>query len=71
MFSLNNKGKLVTKSIDGLSFYYTSINPNPTNFKLSADVEVVNWELTNGQEGFGLMACDRVGENRDSKTFLE
>lgn len=69
LFSLNNKGKLVPKSTDGLSFYYTNIDPKTKNFKLSADVEVVNWELTNGQEGFGLMACDRVGENGDSKTF--
>ena len=69
LFSLNNKGKLVPKTTDGLSFYYTSIDPKTKNFKLSADVEVVNWELTNGQEGFGLMACDRVGENGNNKTF--
>ena len=36
------------------------------NFTLSATVTVDEWTLTNGQEGFGLMAADRVGKNGDS-----
>ena len=39
------------------------------NFTLSATVTVDEWTLTNGQEGFGLMAADRVGKNGDSAVF--
>lgn len=39
------------------------------NFTLSATVTVDEWTLTNGQEGFGLMAADRVGKNGDSSVF--
>ena len=69
VFSLNKKGKLVPASTDGLAFYFTKINPLTKNFKLSADAEVLSWTLSNGQDGFGLMACDRVGVNGDSTTF--
>lgn len=69
VFSTNKKGKLVPASTDGLAFYYTKINPTTKNFKLSADAEVISWNLSNGQDGFGLMACDRVGVNGDSTTF--
>lgn len=33
------------------------------------DITVDEWTYTNGQEGFGLMAADRVGENGDSGIF--
>lgn len=69
VFSTNKKGKLVPASTDGLAFYYTKINPATKNFKLSADADVISWNLSNGQDGFGLMACDRVGVNGDSTTF--
>lgn len=63
LWKLNSKGKIVPASTDGLSFYYTAI-PSNMNFTLSATVTVDEWTLTNGQEGFGLMAADRVGKNR-------
>ena len=62
LWNLNSKGKIVPASTDGLSFYYTAI-PSNMNFTLSATVTVDEWTLTNGQEGFGLMAADRVGKN--------
>lgn len=65
----NSKGKLVAASTDGLAFYYTTIDPATENFTLSADITVDEWTYTNGQEGFGLMAADRVGENGDSSAF--
>ena len=65
----NSKGKLVAASTDGLAFYYTTIDPATENFTLSADITVDEWTYTNGQEGFGLMAADRVGENGDSGIF--
>ena len=65
----NSKGKLVAASTDGLAFYYTTIDPATENFTLSADITVDEWKSTTGQEGFGLMAADRVGENGDSGIF--
>jgi hypothetical protein len=68
VWSLGGKGKLVPLSTDGVSFYYTAI-PAAKNFTLSADVTVDSWKLSNGQEGFGLMACDRVGANGSGEAF--
>lgn len=69
VWSMNSKGKLVPNSTDGVAFYYTTIDPETENFTLSADVTVDSWKFTNGQEGFGLMAADRVGENGSSNSF--
>jgi pectate disaccharide-lyase len=63
------KGKLVPASTDGLAFYYTPIDADKENFILSATVNVDSWTYSNGQEGFGLMACDAVGTNGDSSVF--
>ena len=52
-------GKIVPDSYDGLTFYYTEI-PTTENFILRAKVKVNSWKLSNGQEGFGLMATDRL-----------
>ncbi|MGN0506076.1 MAG: fibronectin type III domain-containing protein [Lachnospiraceae bacterium] len=67
--SVNGKGKLVPASTDGIAFYYTKINPETENFVLSATVTVDSWKFSNGQEGFGIMAADRVGEHGDGSTF--
>ena len=67
--STGTKGKLVPASTDGLAFYYTTIDPANENFTLSADVTVNTWTYTNGQEGFGLMAADRVGIDGDNSVF--
>ena len=69
VYSNSGKGKLVPASTDGLAFYYTKVNPNTTNFKLTATATVNNWYFSNGQEGFGLMAADAVGLNGDNSTF--
>lgn len=69
VISENGKGKLVPASTDGLAFYYTKIDPEKENFILTADVCVNAWKFSNGQEGFGLMACDAVGMNGDSAVF--
>ncbi|GEM_PF-176358 len=68
VWELNSKGKMVPKSTDGLAFYYAAV-PADKNFTFSADVHIDQWTLTNGQEGFGLMAADRVGTNGDSSIF--
>ena len=69
LFSENGTGKLVPASTDGLAFYYTAIDPETENFKLKAKANVNSWKYTNGQEGFGLMAADRVGINGDKRKF--
>ena len=69
VFSKDSSGKLVPWSTDGVSFYYTSIDPDSENFILRAKANVNSWYYTNGQEGFGLMAADRVGENGNSNPF--
>ena len=69
VWSMNSKGKLVPNSTDGVAFYYTTIDSETENFTLSADVTVDSWKFTNGQEGFGLMVADRVGENGSGNSF--
>lgn len=67
--SLNGKGKIVPGSTDGIAFYYTTINPETENFKLTATLTVDEWTFTNGQDGFGMMVADAVGTHGDSSAF--
>ena len=62
VYSENGRGKIVPASTDGLAFYYTAI-PTEYNFTLRATVTVDSWTLSNGQEGFGLMVADRLGQS--------
>ena len=64
-----NNGKLVPASFDGLSFYYTEI-PSDKNFTLRAKVNVDQWWLSNGQEGFGLMAADKLGGSGWNNSYM-
>ena len=61
--TINKKGgKFVADSpADGLSFYYTTIDPTKENFYLQADVTIdyVN-PAPDGQEGFALMLRDSL-----------
>ena len=68
VWSEGGKGKIVSNSTDGIAFYYTAI-PTTLNFTLRAKVTVDSWTLSNGQEGFGLLAADRVGTHGDSTSF--
>ncbi len=65
LWSENGRGKVVPASTDGLSYYYTTIDPSQDNFTLSALIHVMSWEYTNGQDGFGMMVSDTVGKNGD------
>ena len=62
-------GKIVPASYDGLSFYYTEI-PASLNFTLRAKVTVDSWKLSNGQEGFGLMAADQLGGSGWNNSYM-
>lgn len=68
VWSLNNRGKLNLPSTDGLAFYYTAV-PADKDFSLQARVQIDSWTFTNGQEGFGLMAADRVGRHGEEGSF--
>ncbi|MBQ4186888.1 MAG: hypothetical protein II642_03290, partial [Firmicutes bacterium] len=68
VYNLSNSGKIVPASTDGLSFYYAVI-PADKNFTLSATATINEWTFTNGQEGFGLMAADRVGKDGENRAF--
>ena len=69
VFSEGGAGKIVPNSTDGLAFYYTTVDPDTTNFTLEANAHVNNWKYSNGQEGFGLMASDSIGEYGDGADF--
>ncbi len=62
--TINKKGgKFVeTDPYQGMSYYYTTIDANATNFYLQADVHVDYINPTpDGQEGFALIARDSIG----------
>ena len=65
----SKSGKLVPASFDGVSFYYTEV-PASQNFTLRAKVTVDSWTLSNGQEGFGLMAADKLGGSGWNNSYM-
>lgn len=71
--SIDKKGgKFVsTDGYDGISYYYTTIDPENENFYLKADITVDYINPTpDGQEGFALLARDSIGEDKvSSKPF--
>ena len=68
VYSEGGKGKIQPASHDGLAFYYTAV-PTNKNFTLRAKVTVDSWELSNGQEGVGLMVADKLGTSGDATGF--
>lgn len=62
-------GGKVTGDHDGISFYYTELDAEQDNFTLSATIKVNDFGKKpnyDGQEGFGIMARDMIGTNKDS-----
>lgn len=61
---IDQKAGKFTTFHDGISFYYTVINPKTENFSLTAvfTVDYVN-PVADGQEGFGLLALDSLGSD--------
>lgn len=64
-----NNGKIQPGSTDGMQFYYTAV-PTSLNFKLRAKITVDQWWLSNGQEGFGLMAADQLGGSGWNNSYM-
>jgi len=60
---IDQKGGKYTAFHDGISFYYTVIDPRTENFELNATftIDYIN-PMADGQEGFGLLALDSVGQ---------
>lgn len=60
--SIISKGGKFESFFDGISFYYTKVDPKKENFELTATVKVdyIN-PMPDGQEGFGVLALDRLG----------
>lgn len=70
-FASANNGK-VADSEDGFFYYYTKINPNAENFKITATFKVVDLKSNalDNQSGFGIYATDIVGfGTKDTKYF--
>lgn len=62
--TINNKGGKFTAFHDGISYYYTKVNPKTENFILTATFKIDYLNSTpDGQEGFGLLALDSLGEH--------
>ena len=66
---VSEKGGKYTSIHDGISYYYTVIDPKSENFSLSATfvVDFIN-PTPDGQEGFGIIAMDSLGEDGVSST---
>lgn len=62
--SINKKGGKFTTFHDGLTFYYTEVDAAKENFTLTATftVDYIN-PTPDGQEGFGILAMDSLGEH--------
>ncbi|MCL7745751.1 bacterial Ig-like domain-containing protein [Halalkalibacter alkaliphilus] len=70
LVALEGGGK-ITGDHDGISFYYTEIDAEEDNFKLTADIKVIEYAKTphDGQESFGIMARDAVNSVQDASVF--
>ena len=68
LWSKDNGGKIKPDGTDGVAFYYTAI-PTEYNFKIRARVTINSWKYTNGQEGFGILVTDRLGEHGNTDPF--
>jgi hypothetical protein len=60
---IESKGGKYTTFHDGISYYYTVIDPAKENFTLSATftIDYIN-PVADGQEGFGIIAMDSLGQ---------
>ncbi|GAE94845.1 hypothetical protein JCM21714_4040 [Gracilibacillus boraciitolerans JCM 21714] len=61
----------ITGDHDGITFYYTVIDAVEDNFTLSADIKVNEYakDPHDGQESFGIMTRDAIGENNNDGVF--
>ena len=61
--TIDAKGGKFTTFHDGISYYYTEVNPKTENFVLTGTFQLDYINTTpDGQEGFGIVAMDSLGE---------
>ena len=67
--TINKKGGKFTTFHDGISYYYTKIDADTENFELTGTftVDYIN-TTADGQEGFGIIAMDSLGQHGVSMT---
>ena len=68
--SIDKKGGkfVATDGYDGVSYYYTEVDPEQENFYLKADITVDYMNPSpDGQEGVALLARDSLGEDKVSE----
>ncbi len=65
--NITDKGGKFESFFDGISFYYTVIDPEKENFELTATVTVDYMNpMADGQEGFGVLALDQLGTDGEA-----
>jgi pectate disaccharide-lyase len=69
--ALEGKAGKITGDHDGITFYYTEMDAQEDNFTLSANIKVKEYAKNphDGQESFGIMARDVIGEDGNSSVF--
>ncbi len=68
---VNTTGKVAIKNTgggkitneEGFHYYYTMVDPNKENFKMTATFTIVDPKGYDGQSGFGIIATDVLGVN--------
>ncbi len=67
------KGKITDDGQDGISYYYTTLNPTKDNFEMTAKIKVdyfITKAKPDNQEGFGMMVRDSIGTDGDSSIYF-
>lgn len=65
-------GKCTDDGQDGISYYYTILDPAKDNFEITATITVdyfITKSSPDNQEGFGIMARDSIGTDGDSSIY--
>ena len=65
-------GKCTDDGQDGISYYYTVLDPTKDNFEIKAKIKVdyfITKKSTDNQEGFGIMVRDSIGPDGDSSIY--
>lgn len=65
-------GKCTDDGHDGISYYYTVLDPAKDNFEITAKIKVdyfITKKSTDNQEGFGIMVRDSIGPDGDASMY--
>lgn len=65
-------GKCTDDGQDGISYYYTVLDPTKDNFEITAKIKVdyfITKKSADNQEGFGIMVRDSIGPDGDASIY--